>query len=286
MSESREERERSPREHSPRDRGRRGMQDEQWGEDEEQGQRRRSFGSGYDADRERENDRGYGAMRGRDAGSWQQGEGANGPGWPGGRDERDRWAERGAQSFGRGRDRAEREHGQADGFSAMESEDQRWSRRQGLYGASEYAGFLSGPGGSQRNLAGKGPKGWQRSDERIKEDVSEALARDPDIDASDIEVQVNQCEITLSGTVDDRRMKRLAEDCVERVFGVVDVQNQIRVRRDGDRKESGAGNERSNKASEREVARMLEQEGRADSGESKHKGKGTQNPSTGTTTTG
>lgn len=232
---------------------------------------------------QREDDHRYRGARGRDGGSWQQDEGANGPGWLGGRDDHIRGEDAGSPSLGRGRGRGDREYGQADGFRDMESEDQRWSRRQGLYGASEYAGVLSGQGGSQRNLFGKGPKGWQRSDERIKEDVSEALARDPEIDASDIEVQVNRCEITLSGTVDDRRTKRLAEDCVERVFGVVDVQNQLRIRRAGEQDASGAASERSSRGSDREVARMSGQEGR-DSGEGRNKGKGAQSPTPGTTT--
>jgi hypothetical protein len=35
--------------------------------------------------------------------------------------------------------------------------------------------------------AGRGPKGYQRSDERIKEDICDCLTRDPDVDASEIE---------------------------------------------------------------------------------------------------
>ncbi len=43
----------------------------------------------------------------------------------------------------------------------------------------------------------------------------------------------------LTGTVEDRQAKRLAEDIVERCPGVKDVQNQIRVQ--GDR-QMGRGN--------------------------------------------
>jgi Flp pilus assembly secretin CpaC len=78
--------------------------------------------------------------------------------------------------------------------------------------------------------AGKGPKGWQRSDERLKDEINEALARHPDIDASDIEVQVKNGEVTLTGTVRDRETKRLAEDAAEQVFGANDVQNHLRVK--------------------------------------------------------
>ncbi|HEX4450124.1 MAG TPA: BON domain-containing protein [Kofleriaceae bacterium] len=77
---------------------------------------------------------------------------------------------------------------------------------------------------------GKGPQGFTRSDERIKELVSEALHDDEHVDATGITVEVKSAEVMLSGTVDDRRTKRMAEDCALRVSGVKDVQNQLRVR--------------------------------------------------------
>lgn len=78
---------------------------------------------------------------------------------------------------------------------------------------------------------GRGPKGYRRSDERIREDVNERLTRHPDIDASDIDVRVSNCEVVLTGVVEDRRAKRLAEDIVEDVWGVDDVRNELKVRR-------------------------------------------------------
>ena len=78
---------------------------------------------------------------------------------------------------------------------------------------------------------GRGPRGYTRSDERIREDVSDRLTDDPYVDASDIEVTVSGCEVTLSGTVDDRRTRRRAEDVAESVSGVRHVQNNLRVRR-------------------------------------------------------
>jgi hypothetical protein len=77
--------------------------------------------------------------------------------------------------------------------------------------------------------AGKGPKGYKRSDERIREDASEALFQDPQVDASNIELDVNDGIITLSGTVESRLAKRQAEDCVYHVSGVNDVINNIRI---------------------------------------------------------
>jgi hypothetical protein len=51
----------------------------------------------------------------------------------------------------------------------------------------------------------------------------------PEIDASEIEVKVAKGVVTLSGSVDDRWAKRLAEDIAETVSGVTDVMNQLGV---------------------------------------------------------
>jgi hypothetical protein len=102
-------------------------------------------------------------------------------------------------------------------------------------GGFGYPGPQPGPGrpadapASRGPHAGKGPKGYRRSDERIREDVGDVLERHPDIDASDIELQVSEGVVTLSGMVEDRRTKRLAEDVVDTVAGVKDVFNQLRI---------------------------------------------------------
>lgn len=90
------------------------------------------------------------------------------------------------------------------------------------------------PIGGQR---GKGPAGYQRSDERVRENVCEVLTEHDHIDATNIEVIVKNGEVFLSGSVDNRQQKRLAEDVVEQISGVKDVQNQIRVA--GDRGRGG-----------------------------------------------
>jgi osmotically-inducible protein OsmY len=79
---------------------------------------------------------------------------------------------------------------------------------------------------------GKGPVGYQRSDERVREMICESLADDDQIDASQIEVAVKNGEVTLTGSVSDRRTKREAEECACTVSGVHDVQNQLRVKDD------------------------------------------------------
>jgi osmotically-inducible protein OsmY len=76
---------------------------------------------------------------------------------------------------------------------------------------------------------GRGPKGYTRSDDRIREDVCDRLTEDPFVDASDIEINVSGSEVTLSGTVDNREVKRRAEVIAEHVSGVNHVQNNLRV---------------------------------------------------------
>ncbi|MBP2315611.1 BON domain-containing protein [Azospirillum soli] len=81
-------------------------------------------------------------------------------------------------------------------------------------------------GGQHR---GRGPRGYTRSDDRIRKDVNDLLTDDPYIDASDIEVTVANCEVTLSGMVDHRVTRRRVEDLVDSVPGVTHVQNDLRV---------------------------------------------------------
>lgn len=88
---------------------------------------------------------------------------------------------------------------------------------------------------------GKGPKNYVRSDERIKEDVSDQLSHEGALDATDVEVMVEDGEVTLNGTVANRFAKRRAEDCCERVAGVGHIQNNLRVQ-DRDRWSSGDAN--------------------------------------------
>jgi hypothetical protein len=82
----------------------------------------------------------------------------------------------------------------------------------------------------QGPFSGFGPQGYQRSDERIREDVNDRLTQHGRVDARNLQVEVNSGEVTLRGTVNSRREKRLAEDAVESIPGVQDVHNEIRVR--------------------------------------------------------
>ena len=79
-------------------------------------------------------------------------------------------------------------------------------------------------------FAGRGPRNYKRADHRIEEDVNERLTLHPMIDATEIEVTVEDGEVTLRGWVVGRQAKRMAEETVESVFGVKDIDNQIKVK--------------------------------------------------------
>jgi hypothetical protein len=102
-------------------------------------------------------------------------------------------------------------------------------RSMGGYSSASYGS----EGMSRSTHRGKGPKDYRRSDDRIREDISDRLADDDRVDASNIEVQVSNSEVTLTGNVDNREAKRRAEDLAEQVSGVQHVQNNIRVQREG-----------------------------------------------------
>jgi hypothetical protein len=78
-----------------------------------------------------------------------------------------------------------------------------------------------------RDYSGVGPLNYKRSDERIRDDVSDALYSSPEIDASDIEVDVKNGIVTLKGEVQSRLQKKIAEMTAERLPGVVDIDNLI-----------------------------------------------------------
>ncbi|HEX6334830.1 MAG TPA: BON domain-containing protein [Flavisolibacter sp.] len=76
---------------------------------------------------------------------------------------------------------------------------------------------------------GKGPKGYQRSDDRIREDVSDRFYYDDYLDASEVSIRVEGGEVVLEGTVDSKEAKRRAEDIAEDIPGVKNVENHIKV---------------------------------------------------------
>jgi hypothetical protein len=96
---------------------------------------------------------------------------------------------------------------------------------------NQYGRNAAQPPERRGGFSGRGPKGYARTDERIREDICERLSWNDEVDATDIGVHVQNGEVTLEGSVETRHMKRLAEDLAERVPGVTDVHNTVRVKK-------------------------------------------------------
>ena len=97
------------------------------------------------------------------------------------------------------------------------------------YGNEDYGNRGSGPQHAlSESHRGRGPKGYARSDDRLRELICERLTDDPRIDASEIHVEVKDQTVKLSGSVPDRRTKYEVEDLVEHC-GATDIDNQLRV---------------------------------------------------------
>jgi len=84
---------------------------------------------------------------------------------------------------------------------------------------------------SKVKRAFRGPKGYKRSDDRIREDVNDRFSEQDDFDPTELEVSVSNGEVTLIGCVESRRAKFLAEEIADDVSGVTEVHNQLRVGR-------------------------------------------------------
>ncbi|MBF3419523.1 BON domain-containing protein [Burkholderia pseudomallei] len=109
--------------------------------------------------------------------------------------------------------------------------DELWSpyRTREYDRSRDYRDLLHGGGGQREMLHRQGPKGYTRSDERIREDICERLAYAFDLDVSDVSVEVNGGRVELQGTVPERWMKHEIEDIADNCMCVRDVDNRVRV---------------------------------------------------------
>jgi len=142
------------------------------------------------------------------------------------------------------------------GGSSSSSQRGRWTQD---WGGAQQSYSQQGYGRSQGIHAGRGPQGYKRSDDRITEDINEALTQDGDLDATNITVETKNGEVTLKGTVSDREDKRRAEDLAEQCSGVKDVQNQIRVKREDEsdsesRRSGSTGSESDKRSNKQQIA--------------------------------
>jgi len=225
-----------------RDQERRGWSAQDRGSDYEQRDwEQRSFDDQDRSDYRGGSERGRGYERGGQA--TRGGYGAQGYGQSGAQD--DRWQAYGSQGYGSGQAYGGR------GYGRQAYEDQGYGGQtygrgqepgrggQGEFigrnepvrrvteGEADHPGMWSHLGHGEHR--GRGPKNYTRSDDRIREDVNDRLSDDAWLDATEIEVTVSVCEVTLNGTVNSRDDRRRAEDLAEQVSGVKHVQNNLRV---------------------------------------------------------
>lgn len=87
-----------------------------------------------------------------------------------------------------------------------------------------------------------GPRGYTRTDERIRDEICERLTFTSGVDVREVSVDVDKGKVTLGGTVHTRGQKYDIEDLADNTFGVTEVENNIRVQRqDVDSAVTGAG---------------------------------------------
>ncbi|HVI31595.1 BON domain-containing protein [Phenylobacterium sp.] len=161
---------------------------------------------------------GYGRGYGRDfgAGGLNQGfDGSWGQGYGGSVSPSDYREGFGGEAYGGGMSGADYERSFGPRGEDFGADDRNWMDQR--------ADERSGP------HAGRGPRGWSRTDARIREAVSEALMEDPLIDAREIEVQVDGGVVTLSGEVPGASDVHRAEQLARRCGGVGEVRNDLQV---------------------------------------------------------
>jgi len=171
---------------------------------------------------------GYGTGQGsygRGQGSYGRGQGSSGQsGYYGRGEQGGRWGNR--QEFGHQNREGDRGYGNANDRDWWDKTSDEVSSWFGDEQAERRRRMDERQGGQFR---GHGPRNYTRSDDRIKEDINDRLTDHSYLDASNIDVEVNNGEVVLSGNVDSRWAKRQAEDIAEDISGVKNVENRIRV---------------------------------------------------------
>ncbi len=118
-----------------------------------------------------------------------------------------------------------------------EDRDDLW--RRGAYGSRLYGNVVGaatpsgtaglaryGRGGAER----RGPKGYVRSDDRLRDDICERLSDQTWIDLSRVDVHVDDGRVRLEGEVPDRFSRYAIEDIADGAWGVKEIDNRLRVR--------------------------------------------------------
>jgi osmotically-inducible protein OsmY len=118
-------------------------------------------------------------------------------------------------------------------MTAPVAEAESWAQSApcpcGCGGGPWWAGWAGRPRAATAfSQRGKGPAA-QRNDDQINAVIEAVLTDDPWLDASGVQVSVQQGIVTLTGTVPSREAKRQAEALADRVGGVRDVHNTLAI---------------------------------------------------------
>jgi len=76
---------------------------------------------------------------------------------------------------------------------------------------------------------GKGPRGYHHSDAHLLEEICDRLMQHGQLDARQIQVQVEDGQVTLEGHVHNRHARHIAEETAALVPGVIDVHNHLHI---------------------------------------------------------
>jgi hypothetical protein len=98
------------------------------------------------------------------------------------------------------------------------------------YGEGGYGSGTFGGGYGSSSFMGYSQAGHETSDEALENRVADALDTNPMTGNADIDVSSQHGVVTLTGVVQSKHIKRLADHLAWSVPGVHDVQNQLRVK--------------------------------------------------------
>jgi len=155
-----------------------------------------------------------------------------------------------AYGFGTGGRGTGSESSSGSGRGRGRDSDRDWDRSGSEWEGGERGRSHGGPGSSTSHVGSsqvgsprkRSPKGYTRSDERIREDVCDRLTESY-LECEEVTVTVKNGEVVLAGRAPSGETRRQIERVAEGVPGVQEVTNQIRTRRD----ESGQDESQSTK---------------------------------------
>ena len=214
-----------------RERGESGLDRERWESGTSQRSSRDSERSGVGSPGDLGRNRRYGVASSQGYGGAVEREGYGGFGSEGGSGRGSYGYTREAYGFGAGG------RGTGSESSSGPGRGREWDR-SGI----EWAGVERGSGDSRSTSSAaprigsrgkRSPKGYTRSDERIREDVCDRLTESY-LECEEVTVTVKNGEVVLTGRAPSGETRRQIERIAEAVTGVQEVTNQIRTRRDED----------------------------------------------------